>query len=134
VTGILSQRQEPDELYARNAQYVRPGVSNFQTKLGPLEEQMFNAWVSRGSIPFDPSPKADYDMRGFYRALMSGDPRAANAVNPNDGMMHYPDTWKTPYHETFSKESQWALPTGPSWNDQDQLISQGGRIIYDEKK
>lgn len=133
MTGILSRRQSPDEMYARNAQYVRPGVSSFQTPLGPIEEQMFQSWVQKGNVPFDPSQKADYDMRGFYRALMSGDPRAANAVDPNDGRMHYPDTWKTPYHETFSKESQWALPTAPSWAPDDKLIAPNGRVVFDDR-
>lgn len=133
MTGILSQRQSPEELYARNAPYVRPGVSSFQTQMGPLEEQMFQSWVSGGKVPFDPSPQADYDMRGFYRAYMAGDPRAANAVDPNDGRMHYPDTWKTPYHETFSNQSQWALPTAPSWTPDDKLIAPNGRVLFDDR-
>jgi hypothetical protein len=73
-------------------------------------------------------------MRGFFRALLSGDPRAASAIDPNDQRMHYPDFWKTPQHETFSKESQWALPNSPAWNEQDQLVSPGGRIVFDDRK
>jgi hypothetical protein len=47
--------------------------------------------------------------------------------------MHYPDYWKTPLHETFSADSQWAGPVAPMWNELDQLISPGGRILFDER-
>jgi hypothetical protein len=47
--------------------------------------------------------------------------------------MHYPDFWKTPMHETFSNESQWAPVTAPAWNAQDQLVSQGGRVVFDDR-
>lgn len=73
-------------------------------------------------------------MRGFYSALSNGDERASPAVDPNDGRMHYPDYWKTPYHETFSNESQWANPdTAPKWNDKDQLITTDGNVLYDDR-
>jgi hypothetical protein len=64
---------------------------------------------------------------------MSGDPLAKNAVDPNDGIMHFPDTWKTPYHETFSNDSQWALPSAPAWNDKDQLVAPNGGILFDDR-
>lgn len=132
--GALSpQPPSPDETFARNAPYVKGSPSSFHTELGPLEEQMFQSWVARNNVPFDPGPKADYDMRGFYRALASGDKKATNAVDPNDGRMHYPDNWKTPYHETFSNESQWALPSAPSWSDDDKLIGSNGRVVFDDK-
>lgn len=133
MAGMLYPAPSPQDNYARNAPYLRPGVSNFQTPLAPIEEQLFQSWVKSKNIPFDPSPTADYDMRGFYRAMQSGDPRAANAVDPNDGKMHYPDTWKTPYHETFSKESQWAMPSAPGWTDDDKLLAPNGRVVFDDK-
>jgi hypothetical protein len=98
-----------------------------------MQEQLFQSWLSKNNVPFDPGPKADYDMRGFYKALSEGDPRAANAVDPNDSQMHYPDTWKTPYHETFSKESQWALPSAPGWTDDDKLLAPNGRVVFDDR-
>jgi hypothetical protein len=65
-------------------------------------------------------------MCGFRQ----GHPRAVGAIDPNDGQMHYPDCWKTPYHETFSAESQWPLPT---WNAEDQLIAPSSRIMFDDR-
>jgi hypothetical protein len=104
------------------------------TRLSPLDELAFRQWVKEKSIPFDPNAaQADYDMRGFYQGLQQQNPRAVSAVNANDGRLHFPDYWKTPLHQTFSGESRFAGPVAPKWNDQDQLISPGGRILFDEK-
>jgi hypothetical protein len=73
-------------------------------------------------------------MRGFYQALRNQNPLAASAIDPNDQRMHYPDYWKTPYHETFSGESKFAGPVAPRWNEQDQLINPYGRILFDDRK
>lgn len=119
---------------SRNAPYVQPGAGNYNSLLAPLEEMMFRSWVQENKVPFNPQAGVtDYDMRGFYKALQSGDPRATSAVNPNDNRMHYPDHWKTPYHQSFSQDSQWAGPVAPRWNEQDQLVSPGGRILKDER-
>jgi hypothetical protein len=67
-------------------------------------------------------------MRGFWQSGGGG-----TAVNPNDNMLHFPDTYKTPYHQSFSAESQWALPNAPTWNSQDQLVTPDGRIVFDER-
>jgi hypothetical protein len=104
------------------------------TSLLPADELRFKQWLLKNNVPFDPSPNADYDMRGFWRGLVSGDPRALQGVNANDGMMHFSDTWKTPSHQSFSNESQWATPAAPMWNQQDQLVDRQGRIRYDERK
>ena len=134
LAQILNGNPSQDEIYQRNLPYVRQGAEGFNTQLDPLKELMFRQWVADNKVPFNPEAQvSDYDMRGFYRALQSGDPRASSSVNPNDNRMHYPDVWKTPYHQTFSQGSQWAGPTAPQWNDQDQLISPGGRIMFDER-
>ena len=121
--------------FAANKPYVLPGAQNFITQLSPDQEKAFGAWVSQNHVPFDPSQSMqDYDMRGFYQALMAKDPRAMTAINPNDQKMHYPDFWKTPYHKSFSAESQWANPqTAPHWNDKDQLVLPSGAIVFDER-
>lgn len=95
----------------------------------------YRQWVQQNNVPTDPQATTpqDYDMRGFYQGLQQQNPRAVSAVNQNDGRMHFPDFWKTPSHATFSNESQWAPASAPAWNDQDQLVSQGGRIIADER-
>jgi hypothetical protein len=119
-----------DEIAARNAPYVKGTPSTYTTTHTPAEEQLYQAWVDKNKVP---TAGNDYDMRGFYRGLLSGDPVAASAIDPNDQRMHYPDKWKTPAHETFSRESQWATPNAPAWNEKDQLVSSGGRVLFDDR-
>lgn len=124
----------PEEIFARNRQYVRPGQQDFYTRLAPDYEMAFRQWVDRNQVPFNPQQaNSDYDMRGFYQALRNQNPLAASAIDPNDQRMHYPDYWKTPYHETFSGESKFAAPLAPQWNAQDQLINPYGRILFDDR-
>ena len=120
--------------YERNQQWLAPGEHQYNTDLGD-KEAAFQDWVKQNNVPFDPSTQnSDYDMRGFYKALQEGDPKAKEAVNPNDNQMHFPDYWKTPYHESFSDESQWADPKkAPKWNEQDQLVAPDGKVVFDEK-
>ncbi len=120
---------------ARNQEFVKPGTSflNNETQLQPSQEQAFEQWVQQNNVPFDlnnPMPQ-DYDMRGFYRGLMAGDPRATTGIDPNDQRMHFTDYWKTPYHESFSRESKFAGPNAPTWQG-DQLIAPDGRIMFDD--
>ncbi len=121
----------------RMSPFTRWGVkdADLTTALPPGQEQAFRSWVGANNVPFNPDARGptDYDMRGFYRGLMAGDPRAQTAVNPNDNRMHYPDAWKTPYHESFSAESQFAGPDAPAWNSQDQLITPQGTKVFDER-
>jgi hypothetical protein len=142
VSGILGAPYDPaNPLTAGarggglpNAQYVRPGRHTFNTPLEAPEEAAFQAWLAQNKVPFDPAAQVtDYDMRGFYRALQAGDQRAVSAINPNDQQLHYPDYWKTPFHETFSRDSQWATPDAPAWNDQDQLVDARGNVVFDER-
>ena len=116
--------------------YVKPGDHTYNTDLGKDQELKFQAWVKENNVPFDvAAPVSDYDMRGFYKALQAGDEKAKEALNPNDKQMHFPDYWKTPYHKSFSAESQWADPKkAPRWNEQDQLVMPDGRVVFDEKK
>lgn len=125
---------QSDQFFQRNQQYVKPGEHSYNTQLDPESEKSFQDWVTTNKVPFDTSAAvSDYDMRGFYQALLAGDERARNSVNPNDSKIHYPDYWKTPFHESFSSESQWALPLAPKWNDQDQLVAPDGSIVFDER-
>jgi hypothetical protein len=127
--------QEVSDAVPRLPSYAKPG--NYNTDLGdPKTEMAFQQWVKQNNIPFDPAaPVSDYDMRGFYQALQAGDPKAKEALNPNDSQMHFPDYWKTPYHESFSNESQWAdSKKAPKWNEQDQLVTPDGKVVFDERK
>lgn len=125
--------------WARNQRYLASGVganTNFNTILSPQEELVFQRWVKDNNVPFNPNGVGpqDYDMRGFYKGLMTGDPHAQSGINTNDGQLHYSDYWKTPYHQSFSAESQWANPqTAPRWNNQDQLVAPDGTVVYDER-
>jgi len=139
--GIFGAKVDPElakkleKQAAANKPYVRPGASDFTTKLDPGDEMAFRQWVAENQVPFDPDqPTQDYDMRGFWQGLRNQNPLAQSAVDPNDNRMHYPDYWKTPYHETFSNESQWATDMAPRWNEQDQLTAPSGRILFDDRK
>jgi hypothetical protein len=97
--------------------YAIPGP--YSTTLPPQQEAAFQGWVSKNKIPWQDSPTADYDMRGFWQAQQAGDPNAVRAAN-----QHFPDTYKTPYHESFSNESKYATPSAPHWEG-DKLVSSG---------
>lgn len=123
-----------DDYMARNRRWVKPGAESFSTILSPQDEARFRNWVQGNHIPFDPAERRpDYDMRGWWQANQHGDPRASSAVDPNDGRLHYSDVWKTPYHQTFSNESQWATPDAPHWRG-DQLVTEDGAVIFDDQK
>lgn len=120
--------------YDRNISYAKPApAGGYLTALPQDQEKAFQQWVSQNNVPFDPSSQADYDMRGFWKGLMSGDPRATTAINPNDRQLHFPDYWKTPYHKSFSAESMWATEKAPSWNEKDQLVTPDGKVVFDER-
>ena len=58
----------------------------------------------------------DYDMLGFTKGYLTGDPRATTGVDPNDKRVHFNDTWKLPNHPSFSNESIYAVGPGyPVW-------------------
>lgn len=135
VAGDVPVNAGPDYQgnFDRNKKWSKLG--NYRTDLGD-QEPAFRKWVQDNKVPFDVNRTGpdDYDMRGFWKGAQQGDPRASTAPNPNDGLIHYDDKWKTPYHKSFSSESQWAQPNAPRWNDQDQLIDpSNGGVVYDEK-
>jgi hypothetical protein len=120
--------------FQRNQAFLAPGQHAYNTQLNPQQEMQFRQWLAQNNVPFDPNQKvSDYDMRGFWAALQSGNPVARQAIDPNDQKMHYPDYWKTPYSATFSNESQWANPkTAPRWNG-DQYALPSGQVLWDDK-
>ena len=104
------------------------GMKSYVTKLSPLEETTFQTWVTANKIPFDPSPHADYDMRGYWKANQG----KLNGTQMKADGLHFPDTWKTPYHKTFSNESIYATPDAPHWVN-DVLYDKTGKVIADER-
>ena len=132
--ALFEARPSPEEIYQRNQPHIKKGASCFNTPLSLADEMAFRGWLKQNKVPFDPEAKvSDYDMRGFFRALQGGDPAARSAVNAFDNQMHYPDKWKTPYHESFSNESQWANSSAPRWGDGDVLADSSGRVIFRPK-
>lgn len=126
--GILSY----GDAYARNKAWAKPSADGYATTLSPPQEKAFRGWIAQNNVPFDPNATvSDYDMRGFYKALIAGDPRAKSAVDPNDGRIHYPDYWKTPYDATFSNQSQWATREAPHW-DGNKLVSNNGVVLFND--
>lgn len=105
--------------------------SPYTTTLSPGDEAGFQSWVKANKVPWQDEPRADYDMRGYYKGLRTGDPIAKQSLNAGDGLMHFPDKWKTPYHKTFSNESMYALPDAPHWEG-DRLIDKNGKVVADE--
>lgn len=127
---FAAQRPAPNPMLAG-----RQPAASYNTPLSPLDEFAYRQWVQQNNVPTDPNATApqDYDMRGFYQGLQQGNPRAQSAIDPNDSRMHYPDFWKTPLHQTFSNESQWAGANAPQWTPNDQLAAPNGRVLFDDK-
>jgi len=110
-------------------QYAIPNWQSRLTKLPPAQEGAFQMWARQNNVPITP----DYDMRAFW--LNRADPNNRTSINPNDHRLHFPDTYKTPLHQSFSGESIFANPQTrpPMWNDKDQLVTFDGRVLYDER-
>ena len=96
------------------------------TKLSPTEEAKFQSWVKQNKIPWQDTPTADYDMRGYWKAMESGDPNAKRAAN-----RHFPDTWKTPYHHSFSSESKYSKQ-GTHWVGNKLIEDSSGKVLWDD--
>lgn len=110
--------------------YASPDWQSRLTQLPPAQERLFQMWAQANNVPITD----DYDMRGFW--LHRGEGGTGTAVNPNDHQLHYPDTYKTPLHESFSGESIYADPAThpPVWNNRDQLVTPDGRVLFDERR
>ena len=73
-------------------------------------------------------------MRGFWKAMQAGDPRAVQAQQTEavGQGLHFPDAWKTPYHESFSAQSVYATPDAPQWYDLAGKPSADGPLLKDK--
>lgn len=125
--------QQPDTNFLTGTAKAGP----YSTPLPLMDEMKFQQWVKQNRIPVDDSRTSDYDMRGFWKAAQSGDRRASTSINPSDNQIHFPDTWKTPYHKSFSAESKYAKENAPKWVGDDArgwaLVDRVGNIIQDER-
>lgn len=118
--------------FMRNSPWAKPADS-YTTSLPPDQEKAFSIWAQQNQKRIGPSqvvndPLADYDYRGWWKE---------NQETPvPEG--HFIDKYKTPYHETFSNESQYANPelapswvrVGKGWN----LVGKDGTILKEESE
>lgn len=119
------------EQNALHSKYAKPGP--YATALSPQDEVAFRQWVSANRVPFNPNDQvSDYDMRGYWRDVAASG-GSQTRVNPNDHQMHFPDTYKTPHHRSFSAESRYATDGAPSWVNDHQLALPDGKIVFDER-
>lgn len=127
IDTLVDKTQRSLQNSAWQVKYAAPNWRDKLTSLDPTEESKFLLWADKNQAPITD----DYDMRGYWK---SGAPNTV--INQNDGLPHYPDTWKTPLHESFSGESVYANHRVklPAWNNRDQLISPDGEILFDERK
>ena len=116
--------------FNRNRQYARPEYhGDFQTPVPAALRPQFDSWLRGQGV----SPSPDYDYGGFWLGARSGHPQATQGRDPVTGHAHFTDYWKTPYHETFSRDSRYAKPQAPYWEG-DRLYDQPtGRRIYDPR-
>ena len=114
------------------SQFALPDWQKKLTVLPPPQENQFKEWVNANQIHLTD----DYDMRGWF----SND-RGKGGISNADGKWHYPDTWKTPLHRSFSGESRYFNPAmkdqAPNWiesNTDWQLKGPDGKVYFVEKK
>jgi hypothetical protein len=130
VPADQSRGVQPVNLPVKVPPYAKPGP--YVTQLSPDDETQFQSWVKQNKVPFEnDSSTSDYDMRGYWKAMNSGDANAKQSLSGFDGTMHFPDTFKTPYHKTFSNESMYATPDAPHWEG-DRLVGKDGNVVADE--
>jgi hypothetical protein len=105
--------------------YAKPGP--YRTKLSIADEARFRRWVRNNRVPFDVRAKiADYDMRGFWKRTGGRGWRRG---------MHFPDTFKTPYDTTFSRQSKYAAANNPfDWVGDNLVDLRNGRIIFSPRE
>lgn len=89
-------------------------MRKYITQLSDAEEKEFQKWYKYASsiLNWDKNPDApehNYDIRGFW---------LENKYKPVFPGQHFPDTWKTPDHPTFSNESRYYVPgmAAVRWN------------------
>lgn len=114
-TGTPSRRAY--ELYHRWAK--RPP---YYTSLGRRDEHHFERWAQANPHIAPLNRGWDYDYRGWWQHHQGAHGRYHG---------HFPDTWKTPYDTTFSRESKYANRANPlDWFGQTLANIHSGRIFF----
>ena len=97
---------------SQNALLSTPLLPVQTTRLTPSLERMYGQWVMNNKIP----ESNDYDMRGYFYDLLTGNKDARTAVNASDNALHFTDKWKLPNHPSFSNESVYSRTSqDPRW-------------------
>lgn len=112
---LAMKRMNPPDFHPLKIPYGPEDVTQeefwdkFNTQLSPEEEAQFLKWAEAESIRQAAArgrprnvlmDQADYDIRGFWKAMNQGDAE----ISEN---MHGPDRFKKPNHPTFSNESMY---------------------------
>lgn len=113
------------DAYHHNKKFARKVP--YQTKLGGLEPR-FRHWVHANDVPFDVvASTVDYDMRGYWKTHVH-----IKGLEWQGG--HFPDTWKTPYDTTFSRESKYATINCPfKWCGDILIDTRSNQVIVDDR-
>ena len=136
VLDLMEQQryqQYRENLLKRNRAYSQPDWQKQLTQLPVDKEKAFLDWVKANKVPFNAADKyPDYDMRGYYLSTLTNPQAAKAGINPATQSLHYPDTYKTPYHESFSAESKWATKGAPTWKE-NKLVTPSGEVVFEDK-
>lgn len=108
----LLKQFEKDNIKFTNGGYLyktggRINKRSFSTTLNKKREAEFQDWYSKIAkiLNLDSNPdnqEHGYDYRGYWLENRKKD------IDYSSPEFHFPDTWKQPWHETFSNESQYA--------------------------
>ena len=104
VTEEDAARVMATSAFAQNEAHAQ-GPPNFRTNFSPTMEGQFEQWLTK-NLPGQAdwilgNPFPDYDMRGFYQAMME------KGLLPKIGQRGpvFPNTFNTPYSLDFGPES-----------------------------
>lgn len=121
------------DAFARNDPYFKR-QSTYTTPLGSWMLAQFLKWVKENKIPYKPftSQPQDYDMPRYFEEQIYRTPNQGHTEG-----VHFTDEYKTPYHQTASGESRYALPgpVTPRWQEKgltDVLRYPSGETVPDE--
>ena len=103
---------------------VAPAAGQYSTPLSREQEEKFQRWYQSYANMNGLDPNADakehyYDYRGFWR---ENGPASNAAIEKG----HFPDTYKTPGHPTFSVESKYAKMApglAGTWNEKGEWVA-----------
>jgi hypothetical protein len=137
----LITNQIPDKSIV-NEQELLSGVNPFGTNLKPEAEKEFASFAK--NIQQLPTP--DFDLRGLFKEakgkglvdkILGGQETELGGINPTTQTFHFTDKFKTPFHKSFSRESQFATKDAPRWvQNEDQsfrLVDANNKTLIDER-